>query len=79
MDNMGKVHASLFSGFGAADLTENKVEAVSNTSEIRHCGDCDAFCECGLGGKDAAKPDDIACEYFDDTCLSQMKQTGKQI
>ena len=37
------------------------------------CRDCDAFCECSLGGKDAAKPDDVACKQFDDTCLKQIK------
>lgn len=36
------------------------------------CGDCDSFCECCLGGKEAAKADDVACEYFDNTLLSQL-------
>lgn len=37
-----------------------------------HCGDCDSFCECCLGGKNAAKADDVACEYFDNTSLNQL-------
>lgn len=35
------------------------------------CGNCDAFCECGLGNN-SAKHDDPACEYFDDTTLKQL-------
>lgn len=35
------------------------------------CGNCDAFCECGLGNN-GAKHDDPACEYFDDTTLKQF-------
>lgn len=38
------------------------------------CGECDAFCECGLGGSRAAKADDTACQYFDDTLLNQLEQ-----
>lgn len=41
----------------------------------RTCGECDAFCECGLG--DGAKMDDAACQYFDDTSLSQLRQLKK--
>lgn len=41
----------------------------------RTCGECDAFCECSLGGSNAAVTDDVACQYFDDTSLSQMKST----
>lgn len=41
----------------------------------RTCGECDAFCECSLGGSNAAVADDVACQYFDDTSLSQMKST----
>ena len=43
----------------------------------RTCGECDAFCECGLGGVRAAKVDDAACQFFDDTSLSQLRQQGK--
>lgn len=39
----------------------------------RVCGECDAFCECSLGGSSAAMADDAACQYFDDTTLSQMR------
>lgn len=39
------------------------------------CGECDAFCECGLG--DGAKMDDAACQYFDDTSLNQLRQLKK--
>lgn len=42
---------------------------------LRTCGDCDAFCECGLG--DGVKMDDAACQYFDDTSLSQLRQLNK--
>ncbi len=37
------------------------------------CGDCDSFCECGLGSK-GVKMDDIACSFFDDTVLSRLKR-----
>ena len=37
-----------------------------------YCGDCDSFCECCLGGKNAAKANDVACEYFDNTSLNQL-------
>jgi len=37
----------------------------------RKCEDCDALCECHLSG---ANPDDVACEYFDDTSLNQFRQ-----
>lgn len=37
----------------------------------RKCEDCDALCECHLSG---ANPDDVACEYFDDTSLNQLRQ-----
>lgn len=43
----------------------------------RTCGECDAFCECGLGGASAAKADDAACQYFDDTSLNQLRQLKK--
>lgn len=43
----------------------------------RTCGECDAFCECGLGGANAAKFDDMACQYFDDTSLNQLRQQKK--
>lgn len=33
------------------------------------CGNCDAYCECGLG-PDPAKHDDPACPGFDDSVLS---------
>lgn len=39
----------------------------------RRCGECDAFCECGLGGASAAKADDTACQYFNDTSLRQLR------
>ena len=39
----------------------------------RVCGECDAFCECSLGGSSAAMADDAACQYFDNTTLSQMR------
>ncbi|RHJ75763.1 hypothetical protein DW103_17380 [Parabacteroides sp. AM08-6] len=37
------------------------------------CGNCDAYCECGLG-PDPAKHDDVACPGFDDSVLSQLKK-----
>lgn len=42
-------------------------------NEKQVCGECDAFCECSLGGSSAAMADDAACQYFDDTTLSQMR------
>lgn len=47
-------------------------------SSHRKCGECDAFCECGLGGASAAKADDMACQYFDDTSLSQLRQISER-
>ncbi len=37
----------------------------------KRCGDCDAFCECGLTG---IKANEIACEYFDDESMSRLKK-----
>lgn len=37
------------------------------------CGNCDAYCECGLG-PDPAKHDDPACPGFDDSVLSQLNK-----
>ena len=36
----------------------------------RKCGGCDALCECHLTG---AKFDNVSCEYFDNTSISQMQ------
>jgi len=42
--------------------------------QFRHqCGDCDAFCGCGLGS-DGTNSDDVVCQYFDD---EKNKQTEK--
>lgn len=43
----------------------------------KFCGNCDAFCECSLGGACAANADDKACQYFDDTSLNQLRQLKK--
>lgn len=49
------------------------MEQENKTYTGKICGDCDAYCECGLG-PDPAKHDDPACPGFDDSVLSQLKE-----
>lgn len=53
------------------DCSEKPNDQKAYTGKI--CGNCDAYCECGLG-PDPAKHDDPACPGFDDSVLSQLKE-----
>ncbi|MCD7850456.1 MAG: hypothetical protein LUH63_12445 [Parabacteroides sp.] len=65
-------------GYNDCQHQEYTVDEVLNMNFIQDhigeiCGNCDAYCECALG-PNGAKHDNPACEYFDDSVLSQLNK-----
>ena len=65
-DSMFRINDEIKSG-----CSEKPNDQKADAGEI--CGNCDAYCECALG-PNGAKHDNPACEYFDDSVLSQLNK-----
>ena len=61
---------------GESGCSEKPNDQKAGAGEI--CGNCDAYCECALG-PNGAKHDNPACEYFDDSVLSQLNKKDHEI
>lgn len=61
--------------FGGCGYSEKMNDQKADTDKI--CGNCDVYHACGLE-PDPVKHDDPACEYFDNSVLSQFNKKSNE-